>query len=468
MKLNIEQIVRSGYVAAFIMILISYLLFFISLNESINGRKQIIHSSQSIDNIDKLLSSIKDAETGVRGYTLIKDDHYLEPYFNGIRQSKEAIAALEELISPQMEVRNRLFQNIKKIVDEKRENLKQVSVIAITQNGTSSLALKNKIDSGKLLMDHLRDSMALLRERELSYRVTQEQRLTAINNSTRTIAIISLVIVALLGAYSVITFNRENKDKKAADTAAAQYAFQLETRVNELDKKNIELAQLKGMEKYAATGRMASTMAHEIKNPLNNISLSMEHLLYSSNQNEEQKQLIEIVNRNVKRINDIVTNLLNATRFLVLNFIPVSLNQLIEDALASAKDRLELNNIQVIKNFEEGLCNVSVDIDKIKIAVTNIIVNAIEAVEGKNPGIIEITTTTQNGHCAMILKDNGVGMDEEELSKIFEPFITSKKNGTGLGLTNTQNIILNHKGHISVESKKGEGTTFIILLPFER
>lgn len=468
MKLNIEQIVRSGYVAAFIMILISYLLFFISLNESINGRKQIIHSSQSIDNIDKLLSSIKDAETGVRGYTLIKDDHYLEPYFNGIQQSKEAIAALEELISPQMEVRNRLFQNIKKIVDEKRENLKQVSVIAITQNGTSSLALKNKIDSGKLLMDHLRDSMALLRERELSYRVTQEQRLTAINNSTRTIAIISLVIVALLGAYSVITFNRENKDKKAADTAAAQYAFQLETRVNELDKKNIELAQLKGMEKYAATGRMASTMAHEIKNPLNNISLSMEHLLYSSNQNEEQKQLIEIVNRNVKRINDIVTNLLNATRFLVLNFIPVSLNQLIEDALASAKDRLELNNIQVIKNFEEGLCNVSVDIDKIKIAVTNIIVNAIEAVEGKNPGIIEITTTTQNGHCAMILKDNGVGMDEEELSKIFEPFITSKKNGTGLGLTNTQNIILNHKGHISVESKKGEGTTFIILLPFER
>lgn len=468
MKLNIEQIVRSGYVAAFIMILISYLLFFISLNESINGRKQIIHSSQSIDNIDKLLSSIKDAETGVRGYTLIKDDHYLEPYFNGIRQSKEAIAALEELISPQMEVRNRLFQNIKKIVDEKRENLKQVSVIAITQNGTSSLALKNKIDSGKLLMDHLRDSMALLRERELSYRVTQEQRLTAINNSTRTIAIISLVIVALLGAYSVITFNRENKDKKAADTAAAQYAFQLETRVNELDKKNIELAQLKGMEKYAATGRMASTMAHEIKNPLNNISLSMEHLLYSSNQNEEQKQLIEIVNRNVKRINDIVTNLLNATRFLVLNFIPVSLNQLIEDALASAKDRLELNNIQVIKNFDEGLCNVSVDIDKIKIAITNIIVNAIEAVEGKNPGIIEITTTTQNGHCAMILKDNGVGMDEEELSKIFEPFITSKKNGTGLGLTNTQNIILNHKGHISVESKKGEGTTFIILLPFER
>lgn len=468
MKLNIEQIVRSGYVAAFIMILISYLLFFISLNESINGRKQIIHSSQSIDYIDKLLSSIKDAETGVRGYTLIKDDHYLEPYFNGIRQSKEAIAALEELISPQMEVRNRLFQNIKKIVDEKRENLKQVSVIAITQNGTSSLALKNKIDSGKILMDHLRDSMALLRERELSYRVTQEQRLTAINNSTRTIAIISLVIVALLGAYSVITFNRENKDKKAADTAAAQYAFQLETRVNELDKKNIELAQLKGMEKYAATGRMASTMAHEIKNPLNNISLSMEHLLYSSNQNEEQKQLIEIVNRNVKRINDIVTNLLNATRFLVLNFIPVSLNQLIEDALASAKDRLELNNIQVIKNFDEGLCNVSVDIDKIKIAITNIIVNAIEAVEGKNPGIIEITTTTQNGHCAMILKDNGVGMDEEELSKIFEPFITSKKNGTGLGLTNTQNIILNHKGHISVESKKGEGTTFIILLPFEK
>jgi len=468
MKLNIEQIVRSGYVAAFIMILISYLLFFISLNESINGRNQIIHSSQSIDNIDKLMSSIKDAETGVRGYTLIKDDRYLEPYFNGIRQSKDAITALDDLISPDMEVRDRLFQNIKKIVSEKNENLKQVSITAITQNGTSSLALKNKIDSGKILMDNLRDSMAQLRARELSYRVTQEKRLTAINNSTKTIAIISLLIVALLGAYSVITFNRENKDKKAADAAAAQYASQLENRVNELDKKNIELAQLRGMEKYAATGRMASTMAHEIKNPLNNISLSMEHLSYNPEQDEEQKQLIEIVNRNVKRINDIVTNLLNATRFLVLKFIPVSLNQLIEDALEAAKDRIELNNITVIKHFDEGLCNVSVDIEKIKIAITNIIVNAIEAVEGKSNGTIEITTTSLNGHCAMILKDNGVGMDEEALSKVFEPFITSKKNGTGLGLTNTQNIILNHKGHITVESSKGEGSIFTILLPFEK
>ncbi|MBK8710682.1 MAG: CHASE3 domain-containing protein [Niastella sp.] len=468
MKLNIEQIVRSGYVAAFIMILISYLLFFISLNESINGRNQIIHSSQSIDNIDKLMSSIKDAETGVRGYTLIKDDRYLEPYFNGIRQSKDAITALDDLISPDMEVRDRLFQNIKKIVSEKNENLKQVSIMAITQNGTSSLALKNKIDSGKILMDNLRDSMAQLRARELSYRVTQEKRLTAINNSTKTIAIISLLIVALLGAYSVITFNRENKDKKAADAAAAQYASQLENRVNELDKKNIELAQLRGMEKYAATGRMASTMAHEIKNPLNNISLSMEHLSYNPEQDEEQKQLIEIVNRNVKRINDIVTNLLNATRFLVLKFIPVSLNQLIEEALEAAKDRIELNNITVIKHFDEGLCNVSVDIEKIKIAITNIIVNAIEAVEGKSNGTIEITTTSLNGHCAMILKDNGVGMDEEALSKVFEPFITSKKNGTGLGLTNTQNIILNHKGHITVESSKGEGSIFTILLPFEK
>jgi len=468
MKLNIEQIVRSGYVAAFIMILISYLLFFISLNESINGRNQIIHSSQSIDNIDKLMSSIKDAETGVRGYTLIKDDRYLEPYFNGIRQSKDAITALDDLISPDMEVRDRLFQNIKKIVSEKNENLKQVSIMAITQNGTSSLALKNKIDSGKILMDNLRDSMAQLRARELSYRVTQEKGLTAINNSTKTIAIISLLIVALLGAYSVITFNRENKDKKAADAAAAQYASQLENRVNELDKKNIELAQLRGMEKYAATGRMASTMAHEIKNPLNNISLSMEHLSYNPEQDEEQKQLIEIVNRNVKRINDIVTNLLNATRFLVLKFIPVSLNQLIEEALEAAKDRIELNNITVIKHFDEGLCNVSVDIEKIKIAITNIIVNAIEAVEGKSNGTIEITTTSLNGHCAMILKDNGVGMDEEALSKVFEPFITSKKNGTGLGLTNTQNIILNHKGHITVESSKGEGSIFTILLPFEK
>jgi signal transduction histidine kinase len=84
--------------------------------------------------------------------------------------------------------------------------------------------------------------------------------------------------------------------------------------------------------------------------------------------------------------------------------------------------------------------------------------------EGK--GILQIRTASRDNKCVISITDNGPGIDEESLSKVFEPYFTSKTKGTGLGLTNTQNIILNHNGHIGLESKKGEGTTFTIQLAF--
>ena len=95
----------------------------------------------------------------------------------------------------------------------------------------------------------------------------------------------------------------------------------------------------------------------------------------------------------------------------------------------------------------------------------NIIINAIEAMEMKD-AVIEIKTEAKDDNCVVTITDNGKGMDQKTLSKLFEPFITSKPNGTGLGLTNSQNIILNHKGSIHVESTPGNGSSFIIHLPF--
>ena len=232
-----------------------------------------------------------------------------------------------------------------------------------------------------------------------------------------------------------------------------------------MDKKNKELAQLRSMEKFAATGRMASTMAHEIKNPLNNIILSLEHLKDNPDNDDMTVNLIDIINRNASRINLLITDLLNSTRFLELNFVSTSINQVIDETLESAKDRLQLNNIKVVKNYDSEICNVSVDSDRIKIAFMNIIINAIEAMEMKD-AVIEIKTEAKDDNCVVTITDNGKGMDQKTLSKLFEPFITSKPNGTGLGLTNSQNIILNHKGSIHVESTPGNGSSFIIHLPF--
>ncbi len=98
-----------------------------------------------------------------------------------------------------------------------------------------------------------------------------------------------------------------------------------------------------------------------------------------------------------------------------------------------------------------------------KIALLNIIVNAMEAMSGENCRLILETSVVRN-QCIIIIRDNGKGMDAETLSKVFDPYFTSKSKGNGLGMTNTQNIVLNHKGKIEVFSESGKGTSFIITL----
>jgi signal transduction histidine kinase len=103
------------------------------------------------------------------------------------------------------------------------------------------------------------------------------------------------------------------------------------------------------------------------------------------------------------------------------------------------------------------------DVEKMKIAFLNIIINAIEAME-PDKGILDITTKKDGSDCIISIKDNGCGMDKLSLDKLFEPYFTNKPNGNGLGLANTQNIIFNHKGTIVVNSEPGKGTVFTISL----
>ena len=111
------------------------------------------------------------------------------------------------------------------------------------------------------------------------------------------------------------------------------------------------------------------------------------------------------------------------------------------------------------------MCRVSVDKQRMKIAILNLIVNAIEAME-QEKGVLKIGTANVSNKCCITITDNGSGISKESIAKIFEPYFTGKPKGTGLGLTSTQNIILNHKGTIDVESEEGKGSTFTINLNF--
>jgi signal transduction histidine kinase len=272
--------------------------------------------------------------------------------------------------------------------------------------------------------------------------------------------ILSIIVAVLLTIYSLVVYNKENKEKRLASKKAEQYERQLQERVKQLSDLNTELIELRRLEKYVVTGRIARVIAHEVRNPLTNINLATEQLKSELEDNEDMDMLFSMISRNSERINQLVSDLLNSTRVAELTFADASINEILDAALELAGDRIELNHIKVLKNYDTHLCPVSVDIEKIKIAFLNIIVNAVEAM-GEN-GILKISTENRDGRCLVRIADNGKGMTKSEIDRLFEPYFTTKQKGNGLGLANSQNIILGHKGNITAESEYGKGTTFTI------
>jgi signal transduction histidine kinase len=278
-----------------------------------------------------------------------------------------------------------------------------------------------------------------------------------------------IIIISLLLAFSMVIFGfftyiRENKARRMADKKADEYHEQLEQRIEQLAGANKELIQMRSIEKFAATGRIARTIAHEVRNPLTNINLAIEQIKSDLPQQAgDQGVLFDMVTRNSNRINQLITDLLNSTKFSELDYKAISLCGIMDEALELAKDRILLNNVNVERNYINKVCLVFADAEKLRIAFLNIIVNAIEAME-KGKAILKVCLKQQDAKYVITIADNGSGMDSDALSRVFEPYFTSKSKGTGLGLTNSQNIILNHKGSITVESEVKAGTVFNITL----
>jgi PAS domain S-box-containing protein len=227
--------------------------------------------------------------------------------------------------------------------------------------------------------------------------------------------------------------------------------------------KKAELANLQA-QKLSANERLMRTLAHEIRNPLNNILLSVDHfkLPYDDNA-DNQKNLVEIMQRNCIRINHIITELLNLTKPMELSFQKHSLQEIMDESITLISDRINLQKVVVHKSYPEVPLEISANKSKLVIAFTNILINAIEAMEtGKGELFISISALSNN--YIVSIKDNGKGVPAEYLQKLFEPFFTLKKNGIGLGLPASYSIIQSHKGDIRVESQVNKGTEFIISL----
>jgi len=417
-----------------------------------------------ISDVENLLSKVKDGETGYRGYILTKDSNFLEPFQKSIISTNSIFLLLENELKDNKTQQLHL-EKMKLLIERKFLLIKNNIDYYNAHNYSYDSFLLDQSYTCKAVMDSIRLMAVDMEDYEKNLLSTRSKKVDNEYAALNSIVITSIVFALIFAALGVVTFIKEKKARHEADKKVVDFQNELTQRIEELDKANKELIEMRREEKFASTGRIARIIAHEVRNPLTNIDLAISQI--KEEVNKEKKDLdflFDMVSRNSNRINQLITELLNATRFSELTFTKTSLNLILDEALAMANDRFELGKIALQKKYSPDLCNVLVDVEKLKIAFLNIIINAIEAMAGKDNAILQVATKCENGKCVVEISDNGTGMDEKELSKLFEAYYTTKPKGNGLGLANTQNIILNHKGSIEVKSKPGEGTRFVITL----
>lgn len=205
---------------------------------------------------------------------------------------------------------------------------------------------------------------------------------------------------------------------------------------------------------------LAGALAHEVRNPLTTINLAVQ-LLKSPTKVHDNKFYLDIILDASNQINDLINNLLKSCQPDEMQLEKYSIHELLDEALALTENRVLLKNITVRKEYTTLDCKILVNKQKIRIALTNLIINAIEAMHSAQ-GKLTLITKSINGRCVIIVKDNGIGISKENLKNIFTPYFTDKAGGMGLGLSTTMDILNSNHAIAEVQSEVGKGTRFII------
>lgn len=213
--------------------------------------------------------------------------------------------------------------------------------------------------------------------------------------------------------------------------------------------------------RLAATGELAATLAHEIKNPLNAIGLAAVYIKknYDGSLIEE---FTGIISDEVSRINKLTTTLLGFAKPMVQEKAPNDLNEIIHSTITLLQEEARSKGINLKTHLADNLPPVSCDLNQIKQILINLIINAFDAIG--SDGQISVSTSFKKGKIFLAVEDNGTGISPEKATHVFNPFYTTKTRGTGLGLAISKKIAREHQGDLRLDSVEGQGSTFTLIL----
>jgi two-component system NtrC family sensor kinase len=273
------------------------------------------------------------------------------------------------------------------------------------------------------------------------------------------------------------SFNGMSRQLQAEHNENIAWTHSLEERV-EQKTRELKRAHEHALhtEKMASIGKMAAVLAHEINNPLSGI-LTYAKLLRKWIDREDGGRAhrqeicdsLDLIASESRRCGDLVKNLLTFSRTTPMNLQPANLNQVVDRSLRLVQHQLDLAGIQVQPQLDPDLPPVLCDAAQIEQVILALVMNALDALpQGGNLWIVTSFSHEPN-HVQIVVRDDGSGIPSEILPRIFEPFLTTKETGrgVGLGLAISRSILERHNGNIEVQSEAGRGTTFTVTLPWD-
>ena len=237
----------------------------------------------------------------------------------------------------------------------------------------------------------------------------------------------------------------------------------------ELEKKQELEAKLQEVEKSAVVGRLGSAIAHEIRNPLNYINLTLDHLRAKFTPEESAKRadfekLTSQLKAEVARINQQISDFLSYSRPPNPHLQPTDIRRVLDDSLRIVEAQAADCSIKISLVEHENVPRILADAEYLRSLFNNLFINAVQAMEGTG-GNLNVKISPEDDFVRIDISDTGRGISEENLPKIFEPYFSTKETGTGLGLAIVQKVVDVHNGIIEVTSNLNEGTHFVVKLP---
>ncbi len=232
-----------------------------------------------------------------------------------------------------------------------------------------------------------------------------------------------------------------------------------------IDKMKSAQEHLVKTEKLYAIGEFSAGIAHEIKNPLTPIMMLMRRVKEEGEALTEKD--IDIIEEEMHRIDNIVKEFLAFARPDSSEKTSVTISNVLSEVATITRPKMKQSAIRLVENYSPYLWEIAGNHDALKQVFLNIMLNAIQAMDGRG-GTLTVETFTENGKAQILISDTGIGIPEDDLKKIFDPFFTTKKEGTGMGLAITYSIIADHSGKIDIDSTPGAGTAVKVMLPVNK